>query len=60
MWAIMDQHGPLISDWVYEEMLRDGKPDHTRAAHALHLAVKNLRESGAPFMAWMSFVHFGA
>ena len=60
MWSIMDQDGPKVADSVYAEMIKDGKPDYTRAAHALHFAVKGLRESGAPFLSWLPFVHFGA
>ena len=59
MWAILDKDGPVVSDVVYAEMLRDGKADHTRAAYALHKAVQKLRLSGAPFMAWMPFIHMG-
>ena len=60
MWAIADKDGPVVADVVYSEMLHEGKPDHTRAAHALHLAVKQLRDAGEPFLSWTPFVHFGA
>lgn len=59
MWAILDHDGPEVADAVYSELLRDGKADHRRAAYALHHAVQKLRLSGAPFLAWMPFVHMG-
>ena len=59
MWAILDRDGPVVADAVYAEMLKDGKADFTRAAHALHYAVRQLRLSGAPFMAWIPFIHMG-
>ena len=58
-WAIMDKDGPAVADVVYAEMLKDGKADYTRAAYGLHYAVQQLRLSGAPFLAWMPFVHMG-
>ena len=59
MWAIRDLDGPIVADAVYAEMLRNGKADASRAAYALHHAVRQLRLSGAPFMAWMPFIHMG-
>lgn len=58
MWTIQDQHGPVVADAVYAEMLNDRKADHTRAAHALHRAVHHLRLK-ATFLEWMPFVHMG-
>ena len=60
MWSIQDNHGPMVADAVYAEMLKGGKGDHTRAAHALHRAVDDLRRSGAKFLEWMPFIHLGA
>lgn len=59
MWSIRDMDGPKVAEDVYSELLKDGKADHTRAAYALHHAVQKLRVSGAPFMAWMPFIHMG-
>ena len=59
MWSIRDMDGPQVADDVYAELLKDGKADHTRAAYALHHAVQKLRLSGAPFMAWIPFIHMG-
>ena len=59
MWSMQDQDGPVVADIVYAELMKDGKADHTRAAHALHKAVQKLRSSGRPFLEWMPFVHMG-
>jgi CHAT domain-containing protein len=42
MWAIRDDIAPYVADKVYEEILKDGKPDSTKAAQALHTAVCSL------------------
>ena len=60
MWSIRDMDGPEVAGDVYAELLKDGKADHTQAAYALHRAVQKLRLSGATFLAWMPFIHFGA
>ena len=59
MWAILDKDGPVVARIVYDEMLRDGNADYTRGAYALHHAVEHLRLSGAPYMAWLPFIHMG-
>ena len=59
MWAIRDQDGPIVADAVYAGMMENGRADASRAAHALHHAGEQLRLSGAPFMAWMPFIHMG-
>jgi len=60
MWSMYDEDGPVVTDMVYSELLKDGKADHTRAAYALHKAVQKLRLSGRPFLAWMPFIHMGS
>ena len=59
MWAIFDKDGPVVADAVYAEMLRDGTADSSRAALALHHAIQSLRLSGAPYLAWLPFIHVG-
>ena len=59
MWAILDKDGPVVARIVYDEMLREGNADYTRGAYALHRAVEHLRLSGAPYMAWLPFIHMG-
>jgi len=59
MWSIKDKDAPLVADEVYASLLEDGQPDHTRAARALHQAVRHLREQNAPFASWVPFIHVG-
>ena len=59
MWSIKDKDAPQVAEEVFREIWKDGKPNGKEAAHALHDAVKRLRESGAGFMAWVPFVHLG-
>jgi CHAT domain-containing protein len=64
MWSIMDDHAPLVAEEVYSHLICDPEPDGTQAAHALHHAVRCLREqleeSGKPsFLFWVPFIHVG-
>jgi len=59
MWSIKDEDGPQVAEDVYKRILKDGNPNRKEVAHALHDAVKRLRESGAGFMAWVPFIHLG-
>ncbi|KAG9089790.1 hypothetical protein FRC06_001391, partial [Ceratobasidium sp. 370] len=38
MWPVLDKDAPLVADRFYEYMLKDGVPDGTKAARALHYA----------------------
>jgi hypothetical protein len=59
MWSIQDSHAPRVAEDVYRRILAGGRPNGKDAAHALHDAVKRLRESGAGFMSWVPFIHIG-
>jgi CHAT domain-containing protein len=61
MWSIQDELAPEVADAFYEHMMEgDGRPDSRKAAEALHISVKKLRERRElPFMAWLPFVHLG-
>jgi CHAT domain-containing protein len=62
MWSIMDNDAPQVAGNVYAHLLEASPPDPTRAAEALHLAVRKLREQpGAKksFLHWVPFIHFG-
>jgi len=59
MWSIRDEDGPQVAEDVYRRILKDGKPNRKDAAHALHDAVKRLRESGTGFVYWAPFIHVG-
>ncbi|KIJ92971.1 hypothetical protein K443DRAFT_112745 [Laccaria amethystina LaAM-08-1] len=63
---MMDEDGPTIVDTFYEELFFGGpdgkpalKPDMTKSALALHLAVKKLRSQGVSFRRWVPFIHIG-
>ncbi|KAJ7469252.1 TPR-like protein [Mycena latifolia] len=62
MWSIGDNDAPQVAGDVYAHLLEASPPDSTRAAEALHLAVRKLREQpGAKksFLHWVPFIHFG-
>jgi len=59
MWSIKDEDAPQVAEDVYKRILKDGKPNRKGAAHALHDAVKRLRDSGAEFIYWVPFIHLG-
>ncbi|KAJ7910863.1 CHAT domain-containing protein [Mycena leptocephala] len=42
MWSIRDKDAPQVAADVYENLLKTATPDSTRAAEALHLAVRKL------------------
>ena len=61
MWSILDKDAPLIVGHVYSELFSDEEPDSTRAALALHHAVKCLRRQvgDSAFLSWVPFIHMG-
>ena len=61
MWSIKDDIAPFVADKVYAELFRNGEPDSTKAAQALHGAICSLRErpSGCSFSSWVPFIHIG-
>jgi CHAT domain-containing protein len=64
MWSIKDDDAPLIAREVYPRLICGPLPDSSQAAHALHHAVKRLRDelekSGEPsFLSWVPFIHVG-
>ncbi|KIM88292.1 hypothetical protein PILCRDRAFT_771082 [Piloderma croceum F 1598] len=64
MWSIKDEDAPVIADHVYSELFSDAEPDSTKAALALHHAVKRLHEmkgdkGDLAFLSWVPFIHVG-
>lgn len=63
MWSIKDQDAPVVSDHIYSHLLGDAElePDSTKAAVALHRAVKQLRQQvgDSAFLSWVPFIHVG-
>lgn len=64
MWSIKDNDAPLVVGEVYSYLVDDTVPNSSRAAHALHHAVKllpeKLNESGEQsLLSWVPFIHVG-
>lgn len=59
MWSIGDNDAPSIADVVYADLFQEKRPEHTRAAHALHHAVQQLRKQHVSFLSWVPFIHLG-
>ncbi|KAG9086275.1 hypothetical protein FS749_003761 [Ceratobasidium sp. UAMH 11750] len=61
MWSINDGDAPLVAGKVYECLLEGGVPDSRKAAKALHMAVKSLREKIGvdEFARWVPYIHIG-
>jgi CHAT domain-containing protein len=61
IWSIMDKDAPIIADHVYSKLFSDAEPDSTKAALALHHAVKTLRQKvgDSAFLSWVPFIHVG-
>ncbi|CAE6475530.1 unnamed protein product [Rhizoctonia solani] len=61
MWSIKDNDAPLIAEHTYAGLLKDGKPDSSKACHALHRALVVLRETVGEnaFVSWVPYIHIG-
>jgi CHAT domain-containing protein len=61
MWSIQDDLAPKVADEFYAHIMREGgRPDHRKAAEALHISVQKLRNTGdIPLTSWIPFVHLG-
>jgi CHAT domain-containing protein len=61
MWSIQDELAPEVTDEFYAHIIEEGKrPDHRKAAEALHASVQRLRKKpGVSFIDWIPFVHLG-
>ena len=66
LWTINDSIAPEVADETYRRLLKEFCGDPTRAAEALHLAVRKVCEDwetkrGTPlsFFSWVPFIHMG-
>jgi CHAT domain-containing protein len=61
MWSIQDELAPEVTEEFYAHIIEEGKrPDHRKAAEALHASVQRLRKKpGVSFIDWIPFVHLG-
>jgi hypothetical protein len=58
--AIVDDDGPKVAKWFYEELFAKEVVDADSVAYAIDFAVGKLRESGVPPHRWAPFIHMGA
>ncbi|KAF8885854.1 CHAT domain-containing protein [Gymnopilus junonius] len=65
MWAIQDEHGPVMAEEFYKHMLENGngKIDGRKAAYALHHTTQHLQKkldnTKDALLAWLPYVHYG-
>ena len=64
MWSIRDEHGPIIAEDFYSNLIQDSEClSGEYAARALHHATQNLRkslgDSESALLTWVPYVHFG-
>jgi CHAT domain-containing protein len=61
-WSIVDRDAPLVAGEVYTRFFKGpGQPDPSRAAHALHFAVQEVRKNSKEnsLLSWVPFIHIG-
>ena len=64
MWTIDDDVAVEVADETYRRLFEEYKGDSTRAAEALHFAVKKARENleakgRSSLFTWIPFIHMG-
>ena len=60
MWTVADSPAPYVSDVVYTELARGGRPDPNRSAQALHNATRELLQHDPSDPAtWATYIHIG-
>ena len=69
MWSIKDKYGPVVAESFYRHLMESGRAtgkqgiDSGGAAHALHLAIQDVRETLGDteqgLLTWVPYVHFG-
>jgi len=60
LWSVYDQTAADVAEAVYQELTSTGQFEPARSAHALHDAIRGLRDSGqVPLSAWVPFTHTG-
>jgi len=69
MWSIKDKYGPVVAESFYKYLMESGKAlrkqglDSSSAAHALHRAIQDVRETLGDteqgLLTWVPYVHFG-
>jgi hypothetical protein len=55
-----DSDGPFVAKHFYEKLFESETIDTDSISYALDHAVNTLRESGASWERWATFIHMGA
>jgi hypothetical protein len=59
LWSVFDRATAEVAGAVYADLISEGAFDPSRAARALHKAVRRLRDTGRPLSHWTPFTHTG-
>lgn len=59
IWSVDPVVAAELTESVYDTLLESGRFAPERSAHALHVAVRALRERGCPLDDWLPFTHNG-
>jgi CHAT domain-containing protein len=59
LWSIHDKTAADVARAVYTDLTSGGTFEPSRAARALHTAIRGLRDAGKPLSQWMPFIHTG-
>jgi hypothetical protein len=59
IWSVDPAVAAELAESVYDVLLDGGRFDPDRSAHALHAAVRALRDRGCPLDDWLPFTHNG-
>ncbi|QGN48117.1 CHAT domain-containing protein [Micromonospora sp. WMMC415] len=60
LWSVYDDTAADVAELVYDDLMSDGTFAPARSAHALHGALRHLRDvRGLPASAWSPFTHTG-
>jgi CHAT domain-containing protein len=59
LWSIRDRTAAAVTEAVYTDLTSSGTFEPGRAATALHIAVRRLRDAGRPLSQWVPFTHTG-
>jgi CHAT domain len=59
LWSVRDETAAEVAEAIYTNLTSDGGFEPSRAAYALHQAIRGLRESGTSLSHWTPFTHTG-
>jgi hypothetical protein len=59
LWSIPDETAATVAEVVYTDLTSAGTFEPSRAAGALHAAIRGLRDAGEPLSRWTPFTHTG-